>query len=162
MSIWRKIRIVVLALFFAQGLLCTSSDFEAISESIPLALGMGLVIVPIVLIPLGLLLVIGVQYINPFQDKQWTAPSMDSNFLNFKNPVHFFHAGGYFFAAAGLGMIVGAFYQGASNVIFGFGLLSGSIGLLLGVKLCVKVYRKKFAEERRSDCLLYTSDAVDE
>jgi len=43
------------------------------------------------LIPLGLLVVIGVQAVNPLSDVKWTIPTQRSNPFHFGNPLLFFH-----------------------------------------------------------------------
>jgi hypothetical protein len=150
MSIWAKIRIVLLFVFFIQGLLGAVLDLDNVLASQHLIVQISFVVVPIFFLPLGLLLIIGIQYVNPLQNRQWTVPSMNSNFLSLKDPLHFFHASAYFLATAGLGVVVGSLFKDLSNATMGLGLLSGSLGLFLGVKLCVKAYDKKFGEMERS------------
>jgi len=141
-TIWHIIRIILVVLFFVSGFF----NFDDGLKNPPLAIQIFFIIAPIFFFPLALLIVIGVQYINPLQYKRWTLPSMDSNFLSLMDPVHFFHASVYFSASAGLGVIIGALFRDSLNPMEGLKYLSSSLGIFLGIKLCIKVYYKKFLE----------------
>jgi len=144
MSNWRKVRIGLSIISFIQGVLLAYFAQDTSFVTAPLFLQVVIIISPMVLSPIILLAIIGVQYKNPLQDKPWTKPNMDSNFLNFKDPLHFFHAAGIFAVACGLGHILGAAFNSWRTVTIGLGVLSGSLGIFIGVAMCVRVYRKKF------------------
>ena len=100
--------------------------------------------------PFALLFVIGIQVINPLQDKKWTIPDLDSNFLKLSDPLHFFHAVAHIISATGLGTMIGSLFDDFSNFIVGLAMLSGSLSTLLGVKLCTIVFSVKFQEAKTS------------
>lgn len=150
MSKWRKIRIILWVLFFIQGILGGALGLNAGLANEPILFKLLVIILPLIFAPFALLSVIGIQVINPLQDKKWTLPNSDSNFLRFSDPLHFFHTATHIISAAGFGTIVGSLFNDFSNITEGIAMLSGCLGVLLGVKLCTKVYSSKFQEEDRT------------
>jgi hypothetical protein len=146
MSTWRKIRVIGMIIFFIEGLLAPFFVHETPFEDAPIIFNLILIFLPLMFIPLALVMVMSVQSINPFQNKQWTLPDWDSNFLNFRNPLQFLHTAAFFIAANSIGTILASFFSNSSYLVMGLGGISGSAGVLLGVKLCTKVYRKKFQD----------------
>jgi len=93
----------------------------------------------------GMLFVIGVQAFNPWSDAAWAYPQWTQNPFKPGQPLQFFHLGGYFFLAAGVGALLRAFFVQiaplAEPVMFAFW---GS-GILVGVWCCCRLFKKKMA-----------------
>jgi len=148
MSKWRKIRIVLWILCFIQGVLGGALVLNTELAKEPFIFKLLLIIVPLIITPFALLAVISFQVVNPLQDKKWTLPNLDSNFLKLSDPLHFFHAVAHIISATGLGTMVGSLFDDFTNFIVGLAMLSGSLSALLGVKLCTIVFSSKFQEEK--------------
>jgi hypothetical protein len=144
MSFWRKVRIAEIAVFFIGGLLLPFINPETPLKETGAFVSAIVILLPLLFSPPAIVMVISVQSINPFQNRQWTLPDWDSNFLNLRNPLHFFHAGAFFIAFSSIGTILASFFSDLSYLIAGLGGLSGSAGMLIGVKLCTKICSKKF------------------
>ena len=144
MSIWRKVRIAIVIVSFVQGLFIPFFIKETPFEDIPIIFSLILTVLPLLFFPFALIMIMSVQSINPFQNKQWTLPDWDSNFLDFKNPLQFFHTAAYFIAASNIGLILASFFSNSSYLAMGLGGISGCAGILLGVKLCTKVFSNRF------------------
>lgn len=97
-------------------------------------------------IPIMLLFVIGIQYINPLSDKYWSKPTHDANPFCFGNPLFFFHFGAYQMLAVGVGSFISALWHGWPALLHGIFLLLGSLMFLVGIHACVHCYHKKFLE----------------
>lgn len=98
------------------------------------------------LIPVGLLFVVGIHAANPLSAKVWEKPDWDRNFLNFKDPVQFFHFGAFVMVAQGVATLCRVLF---SNVhIYPETLLPLVMGVstLLGVHITMLVFRAKFKE----------------
>jgi hypothetical protein len=99
-----------------------------------------------IFVPLGLLLIIGIQAINPLSAEVWRKPSWDINPFIFKEPLQFFHLGAYHFMAGGTIGCIMLFYRGKQAAPLAISLLSIGVGLWLGVKLCIFTFRKKMGK----------------
>jgi hypothetical protein len=145
---WFKARVVILAIGASAGFVypfLTKGEFQALGS-----MEVGFIIVGmllgLLLMPPMLLGVIGIQAINPFSAPVWTRPSWETNFLNLGDPLHFFHCGGWCFIATGPGMILMAPFTHWLNAVWGIMVIVGGIELLWAVRLCEKVYRRKFPD----------------
>ena len=97
-----------------------------------------------VLMPLMLLGIIGLQVVNPASSDRWTVPSWRTNFLNFSDPLHFFHMAAFVVMACGAGMLIAAPFSAG---VFGLHAIVAGLGggsVLFGVRLCRRVYHTKF------------------
>jgi len=158
---WYRVRIGLLVTFFALGIIFgiifpynefRIDDFvDALATALPVGipvLVIGMCIFALLFYPLGLIFVIGIQAVNPFSAPRWTKPSWRSNFLNLRDPLHFFH----FFAFAGLAGAAGSALgslavQGRLDfLVVAMQALAG-LGILAGVRLCLRVYRFKYQDE---------------
>ncbi|MBN2513793.1 MAG: DUF3592 domain-containing protein [Sedimentisphaerales bacterium] len=144
MSTWRLVRIVIIALSFMEGLLYPFFATEAPLEGAPIAIQVFLIVLPLFFFPFSLTMGLFIQSKNPFQNTQWTLPDWDSNFLNMKNPLHFFHAAAYFIAASSFGLIIASFFSSTSYLPIGLAGVSSWGGVLIGIKLCITKYHDKF------------------
>ena len=157
MSMWRTIRIAGMALCLIGGALIVFSGHQTGQDEVPFAFIMFSILLPLIFFPLAMVMGISIQSINPFQNKPWTIPNWDSNFFSLTNPLHFFHTAAFFMASSAVGTLLASFFTGSSTFIIGLEGLSGSAGILLGVKLCTKIYRKKF--QPKSEAVQRAADA---
>jgi hypothetical protein len=93
----------------------------------------------------GMLLVIGIQYLNPRSDAAWTYPQWAVNPLRTGQPLQFFYFAGYFFLAGGLGGLLRAMFVKASPLSEPVLATFTGAGVLVGVWSCTRVFRKKMA-----------------
>ena len=88
-------------------------------------------------------LLVAVQLKAPYVDDKWTLPNFDSNFLQFGDPLHFFHLVGFLMVFAGISETTvnlarnNIIYEGVLKIMLG-------IGLFLGVKISVKLCSHKY------------------
>jgi len=144
MTAWYKARVVLCVLGFIEGVVIAVLGLGAF---VNISLVFTIVMIPVVAllsVPI-LLFVIGIQVRNPFQDRKWVLPDWDSNILNFRQPLNFFHAGAFMFIGAGTGCVIGSVFGGVAYVAEGAVLLAGGVGLLWGINLCSKLYKDKFS-----------------
>jgi hypothetical protein len=95
-------------------------------------------------IPIGFLLIIGLQAVNPMSAKVWCKPNWDANPLNFKDPVQFLHLGAY--VSLGQGVVTLCRLPFAGVPFYPEALVSvvmGS-GILLGIQIIRIAFRSKF------------------
>lgn len=137
---WPVIRAVLLLFMFALGLFTTiPGSFNPPIDWLTLG-------VITVFFPLGLVFVIGIQFFNPKSAPFWRYPSWQLNPFQFREPLQFFHFGGFTCFAYGVGEIVqfslrnSAVLSPEALILFAMGC-----GLLVGVWLCTIVFRKKMS-----------------
>lgn len=128
-----------------------SSAESFVQESIPVSTipfpwNIGFVMVPLVFFPVALLWVIGIQYVNPLSAKRWTVPGLNTPFLTLRDPLHFFHAGAYGGLGFGMGFLIAAPFKGADYFLLGCSGLSGFLGMLLGIRLCIRIFSERYAD----------------
>lgn len=160
---WLKIRIGLIAFGFVSALFVPRARFEEL-RSFPswvLAVVAGFAVVSLALIPVMLLFVIGIQTINPFSDKEWTPPTHHSSPFRLGNPLLFFHFGAFFIGAGGLGLLVSSLWNGLFAAAHGLLVVLGSLMLLVGVRVCMRVFKHKMAAGSPDQPLQLTSDAHD-
>lgn len=92
---------------------------------------------------IGMLFVIGVQTINPRSATTWRAPSWNINPFLIKEPLQFFHFGGFYFLACGVGVLIRHALVSHNVAPNSFFLLALASGVLVGVWLCCLVFRRK-------------------
>jgi hypothetical protein len=105
-----------------------------------------LVIIGLVM-PVGLVAVMGVQCVNPRSAPTWEYPSWRSNFLNLRQPLQFFHFAGYVSLAQGIGATVKALLSRVPitpMVLSGF-VIAASAAVGVWAWACTRVYRRKMA-----------------
>ena len=137
MNLWMRIRWVILIATVAMCLLAPTR-----SEGAHPLDWAALVIIGLVM-PVGLVAVIGVQFLNPRSAPIWEYPSWRSNFLNLRQPLHFFHFAGYVCLAQGIGAITKTFIAHTPTtplVLSGFVLAASTA---VGVWACTRVYHRK-------------------
>ena len=99
-----------------------------------------------ILIPIMLLTFVGIQAINPFSDKTWTRPSHRSNPLYLGNPLFILHFAAFFAGFGGFGAIVSFPWNGVVAVGYGVLVFVGSAMFLIGLELCMRVFKHKMGE----------------
>ena len=96
----------------------------------------------IVLIPVMVLLVLGIQFINPSSGLTWYAPSWWANPFRFSQPYQFFHLVFYFFLAGGAGTSISSIYS-SSSLKFGLCLVAIGLSGVASIKLSQYVFARK-------------------
>jgi len=91
----------------------------------------------------GMLFVIGIQAFNPRSASLWGYPSWSRNPFTMREPLQFFHFGGFFFLAAGLGALVRAVFMRSGLSFEPVVFACWGAGILVGVWLCTVVFRRK-------------------
>jgi len=81
----------------------------------------------------GMLFVVGIQAVNPRSASVWRYPSWSINPFLLKEPLQFFHFGGYYFLALGVGVLVRHLVTPHTIGPDSFFLLSLALGMLAGV-----------------------------
>jgi hypothetical protein len=94
-------------------------------------------------VPVMLLLLLGIQALNPRSDPKWTFPAWDDNVLNFGQPLRFFHFIGTLMAATAVGASL-SIMLGRTTDYWPIGGAGGlAMGLWLGVRLCWRMFSHK-------------------
>jgi len=148
LSAWKIARIILIVASFAsgvvEGLYVPGEIFQDLYHNFGI-LGVALLLLfPVVFFPVAMLLVIGVQFVNPFTSPKWTAPTWNSNFLNLRDPMHFFHLVAFMGVSGGVGLLACSPFVGLWVLFEGVSCLASSVSLLLGIRLCMKVFKSKY------------------
>jgi formate-dependent nitrite reductase membrane component NrfD len=95
------------------------------------------------LVILSVLFVLALQYKNPFSEQKWLKPSWKANPFNPWQPAQAFHASGWIFIVLGISLGIYTALIGSRNLLCIFPLTIG-IGVMVGLKLAVLVFRARF------------------
>jgi hypothetical protein len=91
----------------------------------------------------SMLFVVGIQAFNSRSDPEWRYPGWALSPFNLGQPLQFFHLGGYFIFAAGVGALLRSLFVPdmplAEATVFTF----WGAGTLTGVWCCTRIFRKK-------------------
>ena len=137
MNTWAIVRVVLVAAAFLQTALSNRSFAPAEGVTVPLLVivfGFGII---------ALLLVIGVQRLNPYSAPTWRYPSWSVSPFSLREPLQFFHFCGFFFLAGGVGGAVGQVLRGQQLGLTNLFLPAFGAGILCGVYACTLIYRGK-------------------
>jgi hypothetical protein len=93
--------------------------------------------------PVGLLLVLGLQVINPRSARLWLRPSWQINPFNFRQPLQFFHLAAYVCLAQALVVLARLAVSQVSFYVEALVPVAMAIGILLGLQLVTLVFRAK-------------------
>lgn len=139
MKIWPTIRVFLILAALLQGLLMDGVAPPPEDSPLPI---LGVVFIFGVV---GMLFVVGIQAFNPRSASVWRYPNWSINPFLLKEPIQFFHFGGYYFLALGVGALVR--HLAISHTIGpdSFFLLSLALGMLAGVRACTIVFRRKMS-----------------
>jgi len=94
--------------------------------------------------PMGLLFIIGLQYLNPKSAPIWSRPSWRENPFNFRNPLQFFHLGAYVFVAQGIVTLLRVMASSVKIYPEVFVFIIIGLSTIVGLKLCVILFKGKF------------------
>ncbi|MEM1108600.1 MAG: hypothetical protein AAGH99_07920 [Planctomycetota bacterium] len=142
---WFRLRMVISVFVIGMTMLIPGQPFEDL-RSLPTEIHLFVaifLIASLILIPLMLLFVIGIQAINPLNDSQWLKPTHDANPLYLRNPLFFFHFAAYLIFAAGGSLLVSSLWRGWPALAHGVYLLLAAPMILLGIRICIRVFRHK-------------------
>lgn len=137
---WVYVRLI----FIVAGIV---SHFVAYSNDAQEAAPMMWQFVPVVFIfgIVGLQFIIGIQAFNPMSAKVWFRPAWRYNPFSVKQPLQFFHFGGWFMLSGSLPYIPSALEGNEESMFLAAMPASFGLGMLFGVRLSVLIYRRKFA-----------------
>ncbi|NGN97620.1 hypothetical protein G5S52_08040 [Grimontia sp. S25] len=93
----------------------------------------------------GLQFIIGIQAFNPMSAKVWLRPAWKYNPFSLKQPLQFFHFGGWFILAGSLPYLPAALEGSEESMFLAATPAAFGLGMLVGVRLSVLIYRRKFA-----------------
>jgi len=142
MSKWRKIRISLYAVIFIGSFI--QALLEPPSPASKFVLDWQIMALfmffPALVIPFAIFVQSGAPYVA----EKWTIPTLDTKFFSFSDPLHFFHFASHCFGLAGISVITVSVFHDPSQIDQGVTYILFSLGLFLGVKLCIKICRRKY------------------
>ena len=139
MNKWVIVRVVVVALAAAEGVLSGDNWLPARAVTGLLLLGMvayGLVAVPVV---------VWAQRLNPRNKPVWHFPSWRRNPLTLRDPLQFFHMVGFVFTAAGLGVAGRDLWMREPLHLPHAVLPAFGLGMILGTYVAARLFRNNLA-----------------
>lgn len=137
MKTWLVVRLALIGLFFLQGAL--SNQIAAPPEGVSAPLLAGIFVFAIV----GMLFVVGIQRINPRSAPVWRYPNWSISPFLLREPLQFFHLGGFLFIAGGFGSALRLLVLGQAITVSALFLPTFGAGTLAGVYVCTVMYRSK-------------------
>jgi len=93
----------------------------------------------------GLKYVVGFQAKNLVSAKRWTRPSWQSNFLNFRDPLHFVHMAAIVLLGSAIGLAIAGVFRNQETLLQAWACLGGALGLYIGVRRCEYLFPDKYA-----------------
>ncbi len=90
-----------------------------------------------------LMILIGIQAVNPRSAASWEYPKWNKSFLDFSNPLRFFHFGAWYFAAVAVGATTGWLARGVENLWLVSSASGAAAGTWLGVNAAWRAYKWK-------------------
>lgn len=139
MQNWTIIRIVLIATAFLIS--AFGGQDQSQPEQIPTVFLQIVLMVGVI----GLPFIIGIQRINPWSAKVWRYPTWSANPFQPREPLQFFHFGGYFMLGAGTGSLLNQLAMGLPLHTSNSTLVIFGAGLLIGVQICTWLYKSKMA-----------------
>jgi hypothetical protein len=138
-SVWLSVKIAILVLTFLSSVIKPLGGADALSPAE--ALTLAAVVTPVWI--LMLLLVVDIQAINPRSDAEWHYPRLTDSLLNFGQPLSFFHFFAFYSGSMAAGSLLAHLATGVENLWWVGAGAGTALGLLLGVRLCLLVFRWK-------------------
>lgn len=160
---WYRIRIALIVAAFATTLFARLFvPFEQIEEMKLFSpfqfVVMGVVaLIGVLLMPLMVLFVVGIQAVNPASDPKWALPTHQSNPFRLSNPLLGFHFAAFVFLACGIALIFSSLWNGWFAIAEGVFTIVGAIMMLIGIRLCVRVFKHKIRNYAQSKAWLTDS-----
>jgi hypothetical protein len=139
MKSWLILRVILIFAALLQGMLMDGVAPPPEDSSLPI---LGVIFIFGIV---GMLFVVGIQAFNPLSASVWRYPSWHINPFLLKEPLQFFHFGGYYFLALGGGILIRHLATSHPLGPDSFFLLSLASGILAGVWACTVVFRRKMA-----------------
>ncbi len=139
---WLYVRLLFIAAGVVPQLFVSSN---AAQEAPPLT--WQFVLVAFIFGIVGLQLLIGLQAFNPMSAKVWLRPAWKHNPFSLKQPLQFFHFGGWFMLAGSLPYLPAALEGSEEGMFLASIPASFGLGTLFGVRLSVLIYRRKFTHD---------------
>jgi hypothetical protein len=140
---WLFIRLAIISVVVVLTLLSPANEFQETPDiawvSVPLVFFFAVV---------SMQFVIGIQAFNSMSAKKWLRPGWRSNPFNFKQPLQFFYFAGWLMLASSLSYLPVGFGDTQDSMVLVAMPASFGFGILMGVKLSVLVYRRKFDRKR--------------
>jgi hypothetical protein len=144
MNTWFMVRAGLVGAAFVLAALSTQALAPVGGASVPMLLAVfafGIV---------GMLFIVGVQRLNPRSARVWRYPNWSINPFVLREPLQFFHLGGFFFLAGGAGSALGQLFRGQALGLASLFLPAFGAGILIGVYACTFVYRAKMESHDHS------------
>lgn len=139
MQNWTTVRIVLIAAAFLL------SAFGGQEQSEPEQMPAAFLLLVLMAGVLGLPFIIGIQRVNPWTASVWQYPTWSANPFQPREPLQFFHFGGYFMLGAGAGSLLNQLAMGLPLDSSGSVLLAFGAGILVGVRICTRLFKSKMA-----------------
>jgi hypothetical protein len=92
---------------------------------------------------LTMVIIVGLQAINPRSANLWTKPNWRVNPFSLRQPLQFFHLCGFFFIVSGMAAAGISWVKHLSGLEPLLPIALG-VGILLGVKACMVLFHRKF------------------
>jgi hypothetical protein len=136
---WFYIRLAIVAAAFLGGILGQGRDLNTGYTAAQLAMATFAFGV------FAMQFVIGIQAFNARSAPVWRYPSWRANPFTMREPLQFFHLGGYYFLASGVGGLLHVAVDGSLPVTEPIMFASTGAGVICGVWLCCRLFRRKMA-----------------
>ena len=138
MNVWVYLRLAVI-LFIA-----VSACFEPLLPEARPPIGWVALLLISVFSPIAIVIVLGMQRVNPYSAKIWHRLSWTTNSFNFREPIQFFYFGA--FVSLAQGVVILCRIAAAQTPFYVEALVPSAMGLgiLLGVRMTVLVFGSKF------------------
>ena len=141
MSKWTTIRLALIAATLVASAFPATPPEQ--TEDIPVLFLIAVFVFGIV----ALLGVVGFQRFNPLSAKTWRYPDWSINPFLLREPLQFFHFGGYFMLASGLGTVISRMVFGPALSVSDCLPLAFGLGILCGVRVCTIAYHDKMVSD---------------
>lgn len=139
MNKWTFIRVGLIVV----GIVLTLWQGPTSSHASPQIDGKALIIALIFGV-LGLQFVLGLQVLNKKSDEVWSLPSWKENPFSSKQPLQFFHLGGWFFVVSSFMSVVLTWSQKPEYILDSLMPFCFGAGIIGGVHFARFLFRKKF------------------
>ncbi len=149
-TLWASGRLILCGAAFVSGLISDGGEAIETQLSLQIAVDTVLVVLSPLLAYLGLWFVIDVQSRTSYSAQYWTIPTWKSNWLNVRDPAHFFHAGAFGVLALGAGLLAGFLVGNHGKLMDAVACIGGGLGLLVGVKRCPKLFPHKYGDVEKA------------
>lgn len=141
MNAWPYVRGGVVTASFLGGVLGTDRRVVDFGMSLPT-----IALATFTFGVVGMLFVVGIQAFNPRSDAVWAYPKWTLNPFQLRQPLQFFHLGGYVFLLAGVGALSRWLFIRETPLAEPIAFASWGAGILAAVWCCTRVFHKKMMQ----------------